>query len=490
MKKTLLIFGLLMLVLPMKAQNFEDYKNKKKQEMERYKDSVQQDYYQYRQKANEDYARFMRVQWEQFQSIKGDPVPEIPEPPQPYEREKDEPIPKLPIKHNNVITVPKPTPDPMEPLKRPDIPAIPVAPSLPEFNFVFYGTPCLVHLDPEVKFQLKDVKEKTVADVWTQLSEGLSEVLLEDLLHLREELALGDWAFFCLVRDFSEQCFGKGSNEAVLMESYMMAQSGYKVRIARTDSGNLAMLLSFDSDVYQVSYLPLNGEKFYIMDNGKGKNSGYYVFNRSFTENDRSVSLRMPRTPKLAFKLSGEKTFESKRYPEMRVTLSLNRNLMDFYEGYPKCVWTNYCWAGLSDEVKAKLYPVLRKNIEGKGQIEAANCLINFVQTAFPYKADDQQFGCERSLFADETFFFPYSDCEDRSILFSVLVRDLLGLDVVLLFYPDHLATAVHYTESLSGTYLILDGKTYYISDPTYIGANVGECMPRYVNSNPEVYKL
>ena len=194
--------------------------------------------------------------------------------------------------------------------------------------------------------------------------------------------------------------------------------------------------------------------------------------------------------PKIANSPSKSRTLAAKRYPELSVTLSTNENLIDFYNGYPYCNWTYYSWVGLSDEVKAKLYPMLRKGIEGKGQIEAANRIINFVQTAFEYKTDKDQFGYERPLFGDETFFYPYSDCEDRSILFSILVHDLLGLDVVLLLYPGHLATAVHYTESLNGSYFELDGKTYFISDPTYIGADVGMCMPKYLNISPEVYKL
>ena len=89
------------------------------------------------------------------------------------------------------------------------------------------------------------------------------------------------------------------------------------------------------------------------------------------------------------------------------------------------------------------MYPKLTQQIKGKSQKDAANILIDFVQTAFEYQTDDVQFGYERPLFADETFFYPYSDCEDRSILFAHLVKDLLGLDVVLLYYPGHLATAV-----------------------------------------------
>lgn len=487
MKKSLLFICLLMLVMPTKAQDYQEYINKQKQEMERYKDQVQQDYLQFRQKANEDYARYMRERWEEFQSIKGEPVPEIPEPPQPYEREKDLIIQKLPIKYDKVVTIPKQAPSPLELPKRPESPVIPNDLKVPEFSFDCYGTTCTVHLDGELKFKLKDVSENAVADAWTHLSEELSEVLLQDLLTIKDELSLGDWAYYCLLRDFSEKCFGKGTNEAVLMETYLMAQSGYKLRIARKDN-RLVLLLPFDGPVYVWTYLSLSGESYYDVEGNKG--GRYCAFNRTFTDNARVLSLKMSNTPKFAFKSSVEKTFTSKRYPDMSVSLTENKNLMDFYNGYPKCLWTNYSWAGLSAEVKAKLYPVLQKGISGKSQIEAANRLINFVQTAFEYKTDEQQFGNERSLFADETFYYPYSDCEDRSILFSILVQDLLGLEVVLLHYPDHLATAVRYTEYLDGAFFTMDGKNYFISDPTYIGARVGECMPRYITTNPEVLKL
>ena len=127
---------------------------------------------------------------------------------------------------------------------------------------------------------------------------------------------------------------------------------------------------------------------------------------------------------------------------------------------------------------------------KGKSQKDAANILIDFVQTAFEYQTDDVQFGYERPLFADETFFYPYSDCEDRSILFSILVQDLLGLDVVLLNYPGHLATAVHFTEDIAGDYMTIDNKKYLVCDPTYIGASIGDAMPKYKTVSAKVVKI
>ena len=76
--------------------------------------------------------------------------------------------------------------------------------------------------------------------------------------------------------------------------------------------------------------------------------------------------------------------------------------------------------------------------------------------------------------FVDELFYYPYSDCEDRAVLYSYLVRTLMGLDVVLLEYPNHMATAVCFDENIDGDYITVSGKKYIICDPTYIGASIG----------------
>ena len=122
-------------------------------------------------------------------------------------------------------------------------------------------------------------------------------------------------------------------------------------------------------------------------------------------------------------------------------------------------------------------------------QAEAANILIDFVQTAFQYQTDDEQFGYEKPFFVDEVFYYPYCDCEDRSILYSYLVRTLMGLDVVLLDYPNHIATAVCFDENVSGDYLMVEGKKYVVCDPTYIGASIGNAMPQYRDVAAKVLK-
>lgn len=465
--------------------DYNNYKNRVGAEMKRYEDSINQEYSDYRRKTNEEYAQFMRAKWEAYKMLKAKLEPLIPEPPSPFYRENDGVSPDKPIQIP-IAPKPAPAPGPVEPPKpEPPKPVEPI-PSIPKFDFMFYGTNCSVRLDNSFRIKLKGISENDVADAWTKLSTEKMDALVDDCNTLRKNLSLGDWGYFCLLKKMSDQLFGVDSNEAVLLQTYLMAQSGYKVRIAR-NGNNLSSLLLINEDVYNFHRVNINGETFCVADKRIGD---LYVFSRSFSNEEKNVSMRMSAPPKLRYTPTTNKTFTSKRYRDMSVQITVNKNLIDFYNDYPHCLWPNYAWFGLSNEVKNKLYPIIRASIAGKGQIDAANRIINFVQTAFEYKTDGDQFGYERSLFGDETFFYPYSDCEDRAILFSILIRDILGLDVVLLLYHDHLATAVNYTESLNGYYFIYEGKKYFISDPTYIGANVGECMPNYVNESPKIFKL
>ena len=116
--------------------------------------------------------------------------------------------------------------------------------------------------------------------------------------------------------------------------------------------------------------------------------------------------------------------------------------------------------------------------------------LLNWVQTAFVYEYDDKVWGDDRAFFPEETLYYPYCDCEDRSILLSRLVRDLLGLKAILIYYPGHLAMAVGFTEDVKGDYILLQGKKYVVCDPTYIGAPVGVTMEGMDNETAKVILL
>ena len=69
-------------------------------------------------------------------------------------------------------------------------------------------------------------------------------------------------------------------------------------------------------------------------------------------------------------------------------------------------------------------------------------------------------------------------------------MKELLGLDVVLLEYPSHIATAVCFNEKIEGDYFDLSGKKYIICDPTYIGAPIGKSMPDMLKLNANILRI
>ena len=143
--------------------------------------------------------------------------------------------------------------------------------------------------------------------------------------------------------------------------------------------------------------------------------------------------------------------------------------------------------SGFDDFIGRLIQPL----IQGLDTRNSVQKMLYFVQFGFAYATDDQQFGCEKYFFCEENFFYPYNDCEDRSILFSYLVRRFTDLDVVLLEYEGHVATAVCFgNETVDGDYFEIDGRRYVVCDPTYEGAPIGKSQPRYSNMSAKLIRL
>lgn len=172
----------------------------------------------------------------------------------------------------------------------------------------------------------------------------------------------------------------------------------------------------------------------------------------------------------------------------VRTTIPIG--LMEFYNDMPQCEYDVYATAAVFPQIKADIIASLKGAIEGKDEKTAASVLLDFCQNAFQYATDKQQFGYEKPFFVEELFYYPQCDCEDRSILFRYLVKELLNLDVVLLNYPGHVATAVRFNDaSIRGDYVTVNGSKFLVCDPTYIGASIGMAMPEYKNTDAKILR-
>ena len=446
----------------------------------------------YRQKLNAEYASKTREPWKGFNAFRAQTAPDRDVKPVAPVRMSEEQADKP--KQDRQIAIGEVT----RPIQRQSSPQ-PVAPiqeqqepTADQLSFSYLGTSLSVRKPSGAVFSLSATSEKAVANAWEQLSTERYNNLLVDCMRLRSQLKLCDWAYLMMLQEVGRAYCGKG-NAATLLMAFLYSQSGYKMRLGDRN-GQLEMLYASQHQVYGMPYYQLDGDKFYCMTKAQGN----MKINAAKFPKEQSMSLWVSSDPKVTYQPAGSRTLKSERYPEMAVQVSANKNLLPFFSSYPSSEvggnfmtrWAMYANTPLCEEVKSTFYPQLRSFIANRSQREAVNRLLNWVQTAFVYEYDDKVWGGDRAFFAEETLYYPYCDCEDRSILFTRLVRDLLGLPCILIYYPGHLASAVCMTEEVTGDYILLNGRKYIVCDPTYIGAPLGTTMPNMDNNTAKVILL
>ncbi len=487
MKKAIYLLIICILSLSSNAQTYDEYRKEYVKQMKQYVHNRQKSYDAYRDSLNREFVEYMRKAWVKHEPKAPKPIPIPNKPVAPIVKAPDTP-PTHPfgkeIKPMNIIepTIEIPTPGIVRPKLQP-------IKSDAKFKFNYYGTTCSLPLDNTHRFTLSGTNENAVADAWLILSQNHYRDIISECLLWKDFHNMCDWGYVEFVEQACNSFFGaERTNESCLMQMFILTQSGYMVRIARIDN-KLSLLLPSEAEIFQYPYLEINGYRYYIYN--KEKSNSCYLLDYSFPK-EKTISLYIQQEQLFAYSATKERRLTSDRYKEASVTITENKNLIDFLASYPLSnTMTIYTECKLSSKAQEQLYPPLRKAIEGKSEGEAADILLNFVQTAFEYKTDGEFFGIEKPQFADETLFYPYCDCEDRSILYSLLIRDLLGLDVVLLDYPGHIATAVKFNDrTITGDYYTIDGEKYFVCDPTYINAGIGTIMPQYKNTQTSIIKL
>jgi len=442
---------------------------------EDFRKEAEHEYSSFRDECNKKYAEFLLTAWDWHEGKAPMPMPkdERPVPPKPYDgKGHDTPVEVLPISIKPIEDTPQPKP--IEPIKEQ---------STPEdnyFTFDFYGNSCQVRMWATANFKLSDCSPISISDSWKRLCSPNMNNAIRDCLEARIRYNLCDWAYLMFLDKLCNS-FCPDKNTATLLMAFLYCQSGYQMRLG-VDGGNLVMLYGSKHQIYDMGYFSLNGLKFYPYGNTSNSIS---ICDAAF-EGETPLSLLITREPMLGGDLSAERDIKSRLYATMEVQSRVPENLVKFYDGYPTSAidgnhmtrWAMYANTPLAQKTRDLVYPTLRKAIEGVSAHEAANMLLNWVQTGFVYEYDDKVWGHDRAFFAEESLYYPYCDCEDRSILFSRLVRDLLGLDVALIYYPGHLATAVCFNDDVAGDAMLIDSRKFIVCDPIYIGAPVGTQMP------------
>ena len=475
--------------------SFADNAATLRESYKRFSQTQREKYQRFRREANAHYADFVRNAWKQY--AQHSPVEKPVEPRvEPQVVPEDDMVETLPddnrdkrkeaeeLPATEIVPQPQPEVEPIVPIEETDEEED--ERRYAQFPFRFYGTELTVRLDEGRRICLGEASPDRVADAWIHFASAPYDNLLVDCLRLRAKHQLCDWAYLQMLQALAAQFCGEGTDEATLLAGYLFCQSGYQVRFGSQD-GCLHLLVASDHIIFGRGFFVIDDERYYLLEPIEG---GLDICEAAFPQ-EQKLSLVIEQLPSLQNAANEGRTIRSSQYADLTVDVRVNRNLLDFLAAYPSSYvgsnmttrWALYANTPLDTDVQQQLYPTLQEQLAGLSQLAAVNRLLNWVQTGFEYEYDDKVWGGDRAFFAEETLHYPYADCEDRAILFTRLVRDLLHLPCVLVYYPGHLAAAVHFDNTPSGVcYTNAAGMDFTLCDPTYINACVGMEMPLMKN--------
>jgi hypothetical protein len=340
---------------------------------------------------------------------------------------------------------------------------------------------------PRIEVTLKGIHtEADVAAAWQALSQSDYQGVVATIKQQRMNNRFSDWGLLQLLHQQVEKAFEQHNQRQVYIW-FVMTKLGYQLH-AGFDSNQLVLLFACQQTVYEKPYYQLHGHKLYLLNPVRGK---LRLPRQAYPGSVQALDLRFGAT------LFDDAAFGAAEIRQQLITvddqafsIATLKPRNRFLASYPQLDLQHYFSAPVAPitakSLKQQLLPVL----EGKAPLEQVNWLLHWMQFGFEYQVDGDQFGQENYFHPEESFVFAANDCEDRSFILSWLLRELLGLPVIGLTYPGHVATAVAFPEehqpSIPAT-LQYAGRSYWIADPTYIGAMAGQIMPQYRNQEPQV---
>ena len=484
--KLLILCIVLISTTQVSSQTFEDYKKQKESELEAFKQRqqefisrMQNEFDEYVIQKDQEFADYLKKQWEQFEVFKGVDVPEKPKPPviEPYipKADREEQFGRIPVIKPKINVKKEVANEIKTPLIQKSEEKV-----YDKFNrtFGFFGFRIILDYDQKMKFDPpKIINPEAISEIWDKLSRANYTDLVIQMEEYKTTLNLNDWAYYLMIQEFAQTVYPESKNGEDLLVWNLMTRLGYKTRIAYANN-NLSLLVPSYHTVYSKSFLRSDGLNYYLMRDIGPEN--IFTYEKDYPDASKILDFSINRPLNFSKNVKQKTfnfTFKEKPYS---FDLLYNQNLIDFYKDYPQVDLNTYFDAAVSLETNESILESFRPILDEMSETDAVSFILKFVQTSFKYQTDQQQFLREKFFFPEEIFFYPYSDCEDRSILFAYLVKTLLNKKVIGIEYTSHIATAVKFDTEVEGDYFMYNDEKYVIADPTYENAPIGMSMPEY----------
>jgi len=355
-----------------------------------------------------------------------------------------------------------------------------------DIEFDFFGTALGLNIPYDMqKAKFFPQTKKGITNFFQSVATIEYETLVYDIEKISNKMNLNDWGKYLLIKEISEKIFSN-QDDSRLLSWFIFNKLGYSVRIGLSNK-HVVLMHHSEKTIYSTPNYTIDKKKFYVISNyAQGSSGKIFTYKQNYPNSDRAFDLSMETLPNFKENLES-KLLSYKQYgKEYSVSYHYNQNLIDFMSTYPQADYETFFNAPMDSRTYKEIATGLKKHINGMQASVAINFVLNFVQSAFKYEVDEQQFGREKVMFAEETLYFDKSDCEDRAVLFAYLVNKLFNIGVVGVKYKDHMATALYIP--MKGDSVKINSKKFVIADPTYMNAIVGQSMSKYKPLRPESF--
>jgi len=339
------------------------------------------------------------------------------------------------------------------------------------------------------------VNEHAMVDYFKQMEKTRYQPLLTDLKYHKDRLKLNDWLYYELIQEAVEKIYvDKSDQQKTLNSWFLLTKAGYNTRLTYLNNQIYLYAYSLD-EIYETPMIEddkkafINLTTIHNTSNTKGIALNMLSFNPN--PDGKPFSFDLSQLPKLTPKEKSKTLRFKSMNNQYVVNVRFDHNLIRMMENYPIFEELKYIQTPLSNLATESLLPQLKRLLINKTEKEALEILVSFTRSAFNYKDDHDHFGKNKPMIGDELFYYPYSDCEDRSALFYFLVKELLRLPMIVIAYEDHLTIAVA-TSTNIGDPIMYMGDTFFICDPTgpYNSSEVGKAPIGYEQKKFEILNV
>ncbi|MES2559757.1 MAG: hypothetical protein V4590_08460 [Bacteroidota bacterium] len=326
----------------------------------------------------------------------------------------------------------------------------------------------------------KCFSEETLQSSVSELMQNTqTDSLITRMNQYAAELKMDDMAYLMMLNRLTESMLKHGSEDCKTLFKYALLQKkGFDVFIGYTET-SITLYGRTNVMIDNCLFIERGTKKYFDLSfNQHVEPHAEHQFVMRYEGKALPIVMNMIEPPGFSAKQAKKVIpFEHDGYLYF-FTTNINQSLVEYYKELPtiniSTVYLNY---GLSASATASLITEMRQATSSMSTTEGVNFILRFVQATFDYKKDELVYGEEKFSFPEETLTNTYSDCEDKAMLFAVLINKIYRLKTVALYYKgaDHINVAVQSWKQNIGGNFVFNDQNYIVCEPTRNGYNIGE---------------